>query len=537
MKQYTLNMVRHWLGSSIRHIRVGMETLDYQKGICLLDEDLTQLDSTSLYIGRPEVFRILLDNGAIPDTGAFVITCNGEYICGPLPANVTLVETSMSLTRLYNHIHEYVHRYASWTARMQQTIFENSGLQKLLDIATEEIPATITITNPGYKFMAASYHPQIADDIIQELQTLGYHTNEIIQKIRREAAACITSSRDLLEYVSASSGLYNIVHLIRYKNSLVARLVVTLQEPDPCFRDLTAILAGYVSQALLSSQGADYSSNAALGSLIADLIECRLSDPKELEQRRQQVQLVLRKYYHPVLVRINDPDDHGLFPWNHIMSQLQQAFRYCDVTTYRGDILLLARKTKRGSRPDFDQELLQRVLEQYDGRAVIGNASEHLSSLAPLYYQTKGVMRIATKMNPEKRIYFFEEYSIYQIVELAAQSEQHYLSSRNLAHLCNNELIALVLYDKKHGTNFTEVLFAYLINERNTTLTAKALYLHRNTMMYKINKIEEIIGCTLEDPLLRERLMFSYRVFIYMDKYLDDDILKLKQPASQKTPQ
>ena len=286
---------------------------------------------------------------------------------------------------------------------------------------------------------------------------------------------------------------------------------------------------------MFSSQGADYSSNAALGSLVADLIECRLSSPEELDQRLKHVKLSVHRYYHLVLVRLNNPSDQGLFPWNYIMSQLQQAFRYCDVTSYRGDILLLARKTSRSSRPPFDKELVQRILEQYDGRAVIGNASEFLPSMAAIYYQVKGALRLGTRMNPEKRIYYFEEYSIYQIIEMAAESEQHFLSSRNLAHLCNNEMIALVLYDKKYGTNLTHVLFTYLSLERNTTEAARALYMHRNTMIYKIRKIEEIIGTNLDSPILRERLMFSCRVLTYMEKYLGEDILKLKQ-MRHKTP-
>jgi DNA-binding PucR family transcriptional regulator len=132
-------------------------------------------------------------------------------------------------------------------------------------------------------------------------------------------------------------------------------------------------------------------------------------------------------------------------------------------------------------------------------------------------------------MDPETRIYYYEEYSIFQIIELAAEAAGHNLGSQNLVHLCNNELIALVLYDKKNGTNLVTVLQSYLLHERNTSETAKALYIHRNTMLYKIHKIEEIIGCSLEDPMLRERMLFSCRVLEYMTKYRKEDILVLKR--------
>ena len=93
------------------------------------------------------------------------------------------------------------------------------------------------------------------------------------------------------------------------------------------------------------------------------------------------------------------------------------------------------------------------------------------------------------------------------------------------------------MYDKKNGTNLVQVLQTYLVHERNTTETAKALFIHRNTMLYKIHKIEEVIGCSLDDPMLRERLLFSCRVLEYMTRYCKEDILVLKRSMAKNHPE
>ena len=54
-------------------------------------------------------------------------------------------------------------------------------------------------------------------------------------------------------------------------------------------------------------------------------------------------------------------------------------------------------------------------------------------------------------------------------------------------------------------------------------------------MLYKINKIEEIIGQSLDDHLLRERLLFSFHILEYVDKMLHQDPLVLKQ--DEKRPE
>ena len=53
--------------------------------------------------------------------------------------------------------------------------------------------------------------------------------------------------------------------------------------------------------------------------------------------------------------------------------------------------------------------------------------------------------------------------------------------------------------------------------------------MHRNTVLNKINKIEEIIGDSLDNSALRDRLTFSHYVLDYMQLYQKEDILILKR--------
>ena len=65
----------------------------------------------------------------------------------------------------------------------------------------------------------------------------------------------------------------------------------------------------------------------------------------------------------------------------------------------------------------------------------------------------------------------------------------------------------LMNYDKSKGTDLTGLLSIYLDCERSITKTSEKAYLHRNTVMYQINKITEIMGTDLEDS--DERLVFQ----------------------------
>lgn len=540
MGLYTPAMLTYWLRDIITAFHPGSSSPCCRGGIKLLSaSDPAPLRGDCLYLGEPQTLASALTSGRLPKEGCLAITSVGPF---PeeilLPEKLVLIQTKLPLLELYNQVQEHVHRFLSWDASLHETIYTNAGLQELLQRASAELHATILLFNAGYKHIASVLCPQIQDPMAKELQENGYQSFDTIQTIRREIPVRRGVNNEFIEYISQASRNYTIIRTIRYQSNLAARLCVILNgsAPNPCYADLTAVLAGYVEEYMFSDQGADYGGNTAFGSLAADLIECRLTDPEELDQRLKLIKLAVRRYYHMMLVSFGTVQDRGSIPWNYVISQLERIFPFSNITTYHGEILLIIRKMNRASRPVFDQDSLLQILEQYNAYLAIGNASEYLTSLPPIYHQTKDALRLGRVMDPQKRIFYYEDYSMYQMIELAAESAHQSLGSRNLVHLCNNEMVALVMEDKKTGGNLVEVLYTYLLHERNATETAKILYIHRNTMLYKIRKIEEIIGQSLDDPTLRERLMFSYRVLEYITRYCKEDILTLKRIRSNDFP-
>ena len=98
----------------------------------------------------------------------------------------------------------------------------------------------------------------------------------------------------------------------------------------------------------------------------------------------------------------------------------------------------------------------------------------------------------------------------------------------NPVYLCPPALVSLYRYDLKHDTNLCTILKAYLNCDRNAAETARELYMHRNTMLYNISKIEKILGQSLDDNMLRMRLLFGFYVIEYTEDILGEPLLNLK---------
>lgn len=540
MGTFTPAMLRCWLSDVVLRVHSAAKSPDFRGGIKLLEEDgSAPIRPECLYIGEPEAVEAAIRRGRVPEQPVCIVcagTCPGLEALS-IPGQLWLLETSLPLLPLYNRVHSHVHDFTAWDNSLHDAVYSNAGFQEILQRASSAFRATLLLVNTGFKHIASVYHPDVHDSIAEELREHSYQSYDTIQAIQNETVLLGGKNQGFVEYVSRRSGNYTIIRMVRSRDILAARLIVILPdgEANPCCSDLAGVLAGYISQYMFSGKSVDYISNADFGALVADLIEFRLVDPEELEQRLMQIKLAPRRYYHVVLVSFEDKQANSSIPWNYVISQLERIFPFSNITTYRGEILLIIRKMNRGARLSFDSEALTQILDYHNGYAAIGNFSEFLTSLPPVYYQTQSALRLGLAMDPGKRIYYYEDYSMYQIVEMAEQSARQNLGSRNIVHLCHPSLISLVMYDNKTGSNLTDVLYTYLCCERNAAEAAKALYIHRNTMLYKVRKIESVIGQSLDDPILRERLLFSYRVLEYMRQYRKEDILLLKRNRFQDT--
>lgn len=70
------------------------------------------------------------------------------------------------------------------------------------------------------------------------------------------------------------------------------------------------------------------------------------------------------------------------------------------------------------------------------------------------------------------------------------------------AALAPRECRAMLAYDKERGTPYGETAYAYLVAMGNVAQAARALYVHKNTVLYRLRKMRELFGLDLSDGRL-----------------------------------
>ena len=106
-------------------------------------------------------------------------------------------------------------------------------------------------------------------------------------------------------------------------------------------------------------------------------------------------------------------------------------------------------------------------------------------------------------------------YCDYAYVQMLGLTNTQY----NLLNFVHPSLMRLARYDRDHGTELMDTLFIYLQNACNTQRAAKMLNLHKNTLLYRMGRIREILGCNLSSGEDQFMLQLSYRVLFYLDLF------------------
>ncbi|MCD7736775.1 MAG: helix-turn-helix domain-containing protein, partial [Lachnospiraceae bacterium] len=73
-------------------------------------------------------------------------------------------------------------------------------------------------------------------------------------------------------------------------------------------------------------------------------------------------------------------------------------------------------------------------------------------------------------------------------------------------------LLRLKEQDEKNHTEYMVTLRTWLDQQMNATRTAKELFIHRSTLLYRLDRIREILHTELEDPEEIFYLELSFRL-------------------------
>ena len=145
-----------------------------------------------------------------------------------------------------------------------------------------------------------------------------------------------------------------------------------------------------------------------------------------------------------------------------------------------------------------------------DLRIGVGNSKAYLDEVKKSRNEASAALRAAEVSGLKGNIFFYRDQGIYTLLS-------HVDDTRILDTYVEEKLGKLLQADELNDGKLSETLENYLNCSCNAKKTAEEMFLHRNTLNYRLKKIREILGCDLEnlDTCLELKLAFLIRRYRY----------------------
>ena len=92
------------------------------------------------------------------------------------------------------------------------------------------------------------------------------------------------------------------------------------------------------------------------------------------------------------------------------------------------------------------------------------------------------------------------------------------LERLNRANLIPQEIQRLIDYDDQHETELVKTLSSYLYQRNDINKTSKLLHVHRNTLIYRLNKIRDLTAVEIDEPEVAWTLQLVFRVLEVLER-------------------
>ncbi len=127
--------------------------------------------------------------------------------------------------------------------------------------------------------------------------------------------------------------------------------------------------------------------------------------------------------------------------------------------------------------------------------AGLSNTFRELNSFREYRFQAGYALRFSLRSGKKKDYCQFNDCVLdYMLSSCTANLSLNSMFSRQFKNL--------LAYDRDHDTSLRETLECYLRNESSISETARELYLHRSSLIKRLDRIKELLECDLTNPKL-----------------------------------
>ncbi len=383
---------------------------------------------------------------------------------------------------------------------LTEALLSNRGIQHLTDAAFSVFHHPILIVDSSYKILARRYEEK---EFRNESEIYRYLTDGDISNqefLDRKGIASL--KKDVIrELLYKQTGSFHFTHSvlgcrcdaigIRIKNTLVAYAIMLdtgdglTGEEEMLFETFRDLLCQELQKNPLYQNNRD----EYISYLLLDLLNTKYPDDETIRRRLSTVDFEPAHHMCVVVIR-KRREEEEVPSMELVLNQFRGALSGHMYAVIEKSIVLLLNFKEHKKLDDRLLGIIQTVCENNDLIAGVSNDFRNMTQLMRQYRLANRAALVCQRYVEDHRIIFYDDVFDLALLEYC---DRH----NNLMDFVHSSIIHLMEYDKQYGTNYLYTFWVYTENACNTNAAAAKMFLHKNTLAYRLSKIKEILDSDL----------------------------------------
>lgn len=472
--------------------------------IRMLSRRIQKLIPHCLYVGNAA--DLPLDPP--PEGAAFLVTGDQippAYTLPGIHSTIISVDAETDRMDLFDAVQELSEKeiqLAAYLTRLLKIEKSSSSIQKILDMAYEVLKNPLLLVDVSLCFIAHAGGNTVSDEPLWEWTiSKGYVTKEYVDYILNDTLEDEQRfiweegllKHDQLVYRILSGGTP-----IGYLKVLSSNQPITALD-----QEIIAATGNCLAHFMQDDKIASSASTTLTDAFLLSLLNRKIYDKNAIDERVNRFNM---KFYDKIsLIAIRSENEfQGNNDLTHLFLKKLQNFLGRDTILYYNGHFVVVYDSKY-PQPFNEAELLrfEAMLADYNCYAGISNVRAALYQLPEQYQEAVSALSSGRRLRIPGNITFYSDILLQHIfLEFSAQHD--------LDTLIHPAVRILMEADQERGSLFLDTVRVYIKHNMDIAPAAKAMFLHYNTMKYRLQKIVELthIDFTESDTIFRVQLSF-----------------------------
>ncbi|WKY45738.1 helix-turn-helix domain-containing protein [Eubacteriaceae bacterium ES2] len=476
--------------------------IDNLTDIVKIDRELNLTNPRLVYLLTLETFENSYKNLAAVN----VLLASDKPVKMAIPAKINLLWIkSTKSDKIFKKVNDFFSQKSLIEKKRDQltnAFFSGKGLQHLIDEAQKVFDNPMFISDLTFRILGFSKDVQITDPSWPSKSSQKTENYLRIQKLSQEGVfkRLYESQHPCLEEFDYASHPWLAMKIV-YQNKIIGHVAIVALKRD--FLEIDHDLLIYFAK-LIGSEVAKIDENhivsmTAFDHLIMDILNETLNNEELIDQQVKKMDLNHRQFH--LLVLKKTKNFNKIVPEAYLLNYLKRFLATDKIILHQETILLFV--DSRKSNQIFRE--IKDFLKDNSMKMGISLVIQDWKNLKAYLRQANRALELGQTLDEHQSFYSYQKLTSYDLLDLVGRQI-------DLKHFFHPAITELQQYDLKNNTDYVRTLDIYLKFDGNVTQSATYFLMHRNSMLYRIGKIEEITGLSLANSSIKYDLMTTFKI-------------------------